>query len=57
MSITYNKNLNPLLNLLMNCILARSAPHILYMKDEYIFRLLNFLMIGLCNLSANPYFA
>ena len=49
MSITHNKNLNPLLNLLINCLLPRSASQILSMKDEYAFLLLIFLIIGLCN--------
>ena len=34
MSITHNKNMNPLLNLLINCIPARYAPQILSIKDE-----------------------
>ena len=53
MLITHNKNLNPLLNLLINCISARSAPQILSIKGECTFLLLNFLIIGLCNSSAN----
>ena len=36
-SITHNKNRNPLLNLLINCMLARSAPHILSTKVEHTF--------------------
>ena len=37
MSIIYNKNLNPLLNFLINCISARSARQILSIKDENTF--------------------
>ena len=47
LSITYNKNLNPLLNLLNNCIYAKSTPQILSLNKEYTFLLLNFLIIGL----------
>ena len=53
MSIINNKNLNHLLNLLINCISARSAPQIFSIKGECTFLLLNFLIIGLCNSSAN----
>ena len=49
MSITHNKNLNPLLNLLIISISARSAPQILSIKGEFTFLLLKFLIIGLCN--------
>ena len=35
--MTHNKNLNPLLNLLINCILAKSEPQILSLNDEYTF--------------------
>ena len=34
MSITHIKNLNPLLNLLINCISAKSEPQILSIKGE-----------------------
>ena len=37
MSITHNENLNPLLDLLINCISARSAPQILSIKGECTF--------------------
>ena len=37
MSITHNENLNPLLNLLINCISARSAPQIFSIKGECTF--------------------
>ena len=40
------------MNLLINCISARSAPHILSTKDECTFLFSNFLIIGLCNSSA-----
>ena len=45
-SITHNKYLNPLLNLLINDISAGSAPQILSIKDECIFIFSNFLVIG-----------
>ena len=53
MSITYNKNLNPLLNLLINRISARSVPQILSRKGACAFLFLNALIIGLCNSSAS----
>ena len=56
MSITHNINLNPLLNLLINCILARSAPQILFMKSECTFLFSNILIIGLFNSYANCWF-
>ena len=37
----------------MNCMSARSATQILSIKGECIFLLLNILIIGLCNSSAN----
>ena len=46
-SITHHKDLNPLLNLLNNCISAKSAPQILSLNEEYTFLFLNFLIIGL----------
>ena len=49
MSITHNKNLNPLLNLPTSCISAKSAPQILSIKDECTFLFLSILIIGLCN--------
>ena len=52
-SITHNKKRVPLLNLLINCIPIRSAPRILSIKGEYTCRFLDFLIIGLCNSSAN----
>ena len=53
MSITHNKKRISLLNLLINCISARSAPQMLPIKGECTFHFLNFLIIGLCNSSAN----
>ena len=41
MSITHNKNLNPLLNLLINCIFASSAPQTF--KEWLYFSFLEFL--------------
>ena len=49
MSITHNENPNPLFDLLMKLIPARSVPKILCTKDEYTFLLSNFLIIVLCN--------
>ena len=46
-SITHNKNLNPLLNVLINYISAKSAPQILSLNAEYTFLFLNFLIMGL----------
>ena len=46
-SITHNKNINPLLNLLINCVSAKSTPQILSLNEEYTFLFLNFLIIGL----------
>ena len=37
----------------INCISARSAPHILPIEDDYNFLFLNLLIIGVCNSSAN----
>ena len=48
----HNKNLNPLLNLLINCKSAKSAPQILSLIEEYTFLFVIFLIIGLCNSSA-----
>ena len=53
MSITHNKNLNPLLDLLIKCISTRSALQILSIKSDCTFLFLNFLIIGLYNSSAN----
>ena len=41
------------MNLLINCISGRLAPHILSIKNECTFVFLKFLMIGLCNSPVN----
>ena len=51
--MTQNKNQKSLLILFINCICAKSAPQILSIKRECTFLLLNFLIFGLCNSSAN----
>ena len=51
--MTHNKKQISLSNLLINCISARSAPQIFFIKGESTFRFCKFLMIGLCNSSAN----
>ena len=51
----HNKNLNPVLNLIINCISERSASQILPIKDKCTFLFLSFPIIGLCNSSANCY--
>ena len=51
MSLTHNKNL--LLDLLVNCIFAKFALETLSLKGKCTFLLLNVLIIGLCNSSAN----
>ena len=56
-SITQNKNLNPSLNLLNNCISAKSALQILSRKSECTFLFSNVLIIGLCNSSAKTLLA
>ena len=45
-----------LLNLLINCISARSATKILSLNDEYTFRFSNYVVIGLCNSPAYSWF-
>ena len=52
-SMRYNKNLNLLSNLLINCILLRSASKILSTKVEYTFLFLKILIIGLYSSSAD----
>ena len=54
MPITHNKNLNPLLTLLTNCISAISATQIFSTKGECYFLLSNFLKTGLYNSSVDP---
>ena len=56
MSITHNKHLNPLLDLPINCRSAKCEPQILSIKDECTFLLLNFLINGFRNSSANCLF-
>ena len=51
--ITDDKNLIPLLYLLINYVPLRSTPQILSLKEELTFYLLNFLVIGLCSSSAS----
>ena len=52
-SITHNKNLNPLLNLPINWISAKSAPQILSLNLEQTVLFKKNLIIGLSNSSAN----
>ena len=47
MSIIHNKKRIALLNLLINCTSARSAPQILSIKGERTFLFLRFLIIFL----------
>ena len=47
----HNKKRIPFSNLLINCISARSASHILSLKDFYTFGFSKFLIIGLRNSS------
>ena len=51
MLITLNKNLNPLSNLLINCMPPKSEPEILCINGECTFLLLNFQIFGSCNTS------
>ena len=53
-SIKHNKNLNHLLNLLINCMSAKCAPpQMLCVKGKYTFLFSNFLIIGFCSFFAN----
>ena len=52
-SITYNKSLNPSLNLLINCISAQSAPQLLSLDPEQTVLFLKFLIIRLRNFLAS----
>ena len=54
-SIIHNKNWKPLLNVIINCISARSVPEILPIKDECALLFLNYLIIGFCNSSATSW--
>ena len=56
MSTTHRQKRIPLLNLLNNCISAKSASQILSIKDECTSHFPNFLMTGLCSSSANSLF-
>ena len=49
MSIIHNKKRIPLLNLLINCTSARSAPQILSIKGECTYLFWSFLIIALCD--------
>ena len=51
--MAHNKYLTCLLNLLNDCISAKSTPHILSFKEEYTFLFLHFLITGLCNSFTN----
>ena len=51
--IKHKKNLIPLLNLHINCILAKSAPQILSLNPEQTILFLIFLIIGLCKSSVD----
>ena len=55
MLITHNKKRIPLLNLLIDCISARSGPQVLSIKGECTFLFIKF-SDGLCNSSANSLF-
>ena len=55
-SITHNKKQIPFLILLINCISARSAPKILFIKGDCNFLFQIFLIIGLCSSSVNSLF-
>ena len=49
MSFTPNKNLNPLLSLLINCLPVRSTPQVLPIKGVCAFIFLDYLIIGVIN--------
>ena len=53
--VTTYKNQNLVLNLLINCIPARSVPRILSIKDKCTFHFSVFLIIGLCNSLSNSH--
>ena len=55
-SITHNKKLIYLLNLLIKCVSVRLEPQILSIKVEWILLFLRFLIIDFCNYSANSWF-
>ena len=51
--ITHNKKRIPLINFLIDGMSVRSAPQMLFIKDECTFRFSNLLIIDSCNSSAN----
>ena len=56
MSMTERRYFTPRLNLENACISTKSAAHILSIPLTKTLRLLNFLLIGLCNSSAKLFF-
>ena len=54
--MTHSKNQIPLIYLLVNCVSAESACEMLTLRNVYTFHFLDFLIIGLCNFSANCWF-
>ena len=56
MSITHIKNLNTLVNLLINYVPASSAPKRLYTNCDCTFLFLEFLIISSCNSLAYLFF-
>ena len=54
--ITHNKKEISLINLLFNCVSARSAPQVMSIKNECPFRFSNFLITGFRNSLANSWF-
>ena len=54
--ITYDEKGILLLNLLINCILGRSAPQALSVKDDCTFGFSIFLTINLCSSSTSSWF-
>ena len=55
-SIIHNKKRTPLLNLPTSCISGRLAPQTLSIKGKYTILFSDFLIIGLCNYSADSLF-
>ena len=51
-----NKKRILLLNLLINCICARSTPQIITLNNEFAFRFSNFLIIGFSSSPADSLF-